>query len=506
MTYDEMGLDQFLSSLSRPSQGSGWSDRGSVRNTIFRNESITDSKVDSLNANKITAGTIDANTIAVVNLSATNITTGTMSANYITGGTMSANYLTAGSINATNVNLYNLNADNITTGTMSANYLTAGSINATNVNLYNLNADNITTGTMSANYITGGTMSANYLTAGSINSSVVNLYNLNADNITSGSLSANYLSAGTINADSINLTNLNGENIKGTTINGSSIKDTEVDARILKTDAVESDKIKANAVTAEKISVGTISAISANLGTVTSGLVDGLTVRSSSGDSKIQLTTGNRLEFYQGGSKRADIYGVSSGAITSGAWYFSGGITTNASQSPPASDGIYTSNLSVGASGIKVDDMYDRSQGFVECHDGLYISDDLTVSSWASLGGDLDMNSHDINECTGVNPPSRTYVGTDNLLDIVRSMQNTKDTLVEGQRWAELDHDGLHPAIKKTWKKYILNKKTGERAEEDREGYGLFELVLVQNRLLLELSERIESLETIVINLLKDTT
>jgi len=60
MTYEEMGLDQFLRSIDSPSRDNvGWANRGSVRNTILRNSSITDAKIDSLNANKINAGTID---------------------------------------------------------------------------------------------------------------------------------------------------------------------------------------------------------------------------------------------------------------------------------------------------------------------------------------------------------------------------------------------------------------------------------------------------------------
>lgn len=60
---------------------------------------ITDTNIQSLNADKITAGTINASVISVTNLNASNITTGT--------------------INAGSIAVTNLNADNITAGTFT---------------------------------------------------------------------------------------------------------------------------------------------------------------------------------------------------------------------------------------------------------------------------------------------------------------------------------------------------------------------------------------------------
>ena len=74
---------------------------------------MTNAKISSLSASKLTAGTIDANIITVKNINASNINTGTLSANYINGGT----------INGANVNVINLNASNITAGTLSGSNL-----------------------------------------------------------------------------------------------------------------------------------------------------------------------------------------------------------------------------------------------------------------------------------------------------------------------------------------------------------------------------------------------
>ena len=50
---------------------------------------MTDAKINSLTASKLTAGTIDASVITVTNLSATNITTGTLSFSKLGPGTVS---------------------------------------------------------------------------------------------------------------------------------------------------------------------------------------------------------------------------------------------------------------------------------------------------------------------------------------------------------------------------------------------------------------------------------
>ena len=41
---------------------------------------------------------------------------------------------------------------------------------------------------------------------------------------------------------------------------------------------------------------------------------------------------------------------------------------------------------------IQVDDIYDNGQGHIEIHDGVYISDDMTVTSWVWIGGSLTVD------------------------------------------------------------------------------------------------------------------
>lgn len=100
--------------------------RGSV--TTLAGSSISGAYIDSINAGKITAGTLDASKITVTNLSASSITTGTMSAAHITSGTMSADRLYGGTISGNNVSVTNISASNITSGSLSADRISGGTI------------------------------------------------------------------------------------------------------------------------------------------------------------------------------------------------------------------------------------------------------------------------------------------------------------------------------------------------------------------------------------------
>lgn len=84
----------------------------------------------NINANKITAGSIDASVITVSNLDAGNLTAGTIAASRIT---------------STSISAANITAAQITSGTISSSRITTDSISAASVN-----AANITTGHMSA--------------------------------------------------------------------------------------------------------------------------------------------------------------------------------------------------------------------------------------------------------------------------------------------------------------------------------------------------------------------
>lgn len=77
-----------------------------VQTQHIANLAVTDAKILTLTANKLTAGTINAAIISVINLNASNINTGTL--------------------NASVVNVTNLNASNIVTGTLTSINISAG--------------------------------------------------------------------------------------------------------------------------------------------------------------------------------------------------------------------------------------------------------------------------------------------------------------------------------------------------------------------------------------------
>jgi hypothetical protein len=70
--------------------GGIFNSRGYSSGQSIEDLTITDAKIKSLTADKITAGTIDANKINVINLNANNITTGYLSANRIEAGSIGA--------------------------------------------------------------------------------------------------------------------------------------------------------------------------------------------------------------------------------------------------------------------------------------------------------------------------------------------------------------------------------------------------------------------------------
>jgi hypothetical protein len=111
----------------------------------------------NINANKITAGTIDASVITVSNLNAGNLTAGTIAAARIT---------------STSISAADINADRLTAGTIASARITSTSISAADIN-----ADRITVGTLTGRDINllsganglylnnGGAIDARYGTA-----------------------------------------------------------------------------------------------------------------------------------------------------------------------------------------------------------------------------------------------------------------------------------------------------------------------------------------------------
>jgi hypothetical protein len=134
--------------------------------------SVTDAKINSLSANKITAGTIDASQITVTNLDAGNITSGTLSADRIGANTIEAGKLNVSTLSAISADMGSITAGSLNIGSGNFTVSSSGVMTATgatisgNLTATSLNVTNATvTGTFNAsNVVLNGEPLDNVLT------------------------------------------------------------------------------------------------------------------------------------------------------------------------------------------------------------------------------------------------------------------------------------------------------------------------------------------------------
>ena len=137
----------------------------------------------NINANKITAGTIDASVITVSNLDAGNITAGTIAASRITSTSISAADITAAQITSgeissaritsTSISAAEINADNITAGTITSRAINNGNGTFTVDASGNLSASSASiTGTISAS---SGTIGGYFINGSALYSATIAL-------------------------------------------------------------------------------------------------------------------------------------------------------------------------------------------------------------------------------------------------------------------------------------------------------------------------------------------
>jgi uncharacterized protein YjbI with pentapeptide repeats len=200
-----------------------------IKNAVIQDGTITAAKIATLNADKITAGTIGAQTISLNGSSSI-----LRSSNYVAGsagwqirGDGVAEFASAairGTLTADRISGGTLNFSTFTASNISASSINTGTLNGTNVTVTNLNATNITTGTLNG-VLVGSGVSGSNITTGTLNASLVNVTNLNASNINTGNLSATRISGGTLNAGTITVTNLRADSITVGTLTTGQISD-----------------------------------------------------------------------------------------------------------------------------------------------------------------------------------------------------------------------------------------------------------------------------------------
>lgn len=108
-------------------------------------------------------------------------------------GTIGGCSIANGLLQVGNANVTSINASKITAGTMSADRISGGAIDANDVTIKNLNASNITSGTINGNVISVRNLSASNITGGTLNCSNITVKNLRADSITVGKINASQI-------------------------------------------------------------------------------------------------------------------------------------------------------------------------------------------------------------------------------------------------------------------------------------------------------------------------
>lgn len=166
---------------------------------------------------EIQNGTLKVGNANITSLNANKITAGTMSADRISGGSIDATDVTITNLNASNIKFGTLNGNRVNITNLSATNITGGTLNCNNITVRNLRADSITVGKLTANQIGG--LPASQITSGQF--ATTHIPELNCSKITSGTfdpvripnLSANKITSGYFEAD----------RIKGGTLSGCSI-------------------------------------------------------------------------------------------------------------------------------------------------------------------------------------------------------------------------------------------------------------------------------------------
>lgn len=295
----------------------------------FDNASIQSAAIASLDATKITSGSISADRLATTKLNADNITSGSISSDRLATTKLNADNITSGSISAERIASTAINADNITSGSINADLITSGSIATERLATTKLNADNITSGSISAERLATTALNADNITSGSIAADLIATTALSATNITSGTLdvgkltvknlSADMIASGTIDASKITVKNLSASNIIGGTLDASTMTVKNIDAAAITTGTLNAANLNVVGLNASAITTGTISganlAINLNSGEVT--FTKG-SIKSIDGHLNIDVNNGT---FAQSDGTKGMLFAKGNLYLSSASWW-----------------------------------------------------------------------------------------------------------------------------------------------------------------------------------------
>jgi hypothetical protein len=154
--------------------------------------------------------------------------------------------------------------------------------------------------------IVPGSILADALSANSVTGKKILAGEIDTGHIKAGAITSTTIAADAVGAEAIAAGVIVADHIASDAITSDKIVADAITTDKIAANAVTANEIASNAVTADKISVSTLSAITANLGSITSGTITGATVRTSSGTSRIELSS-NLLRSYLNGVRRVQL-------------------------------------------------------------------------------------------------------------------------------------------------------------------------------------------------------
>jgi hypothetical protein len=279
-------------------------------------QTLSNTVIASLDAGKITSGTINAARIGAGTITGTMIAGTTITGNKIVSNTITSLQMLAGTITAAS----GIIADAaITTAKIADLAVTNAQIadgTIQNAKIGNLDAGKITTGSIAAARIAAGTITstmiaANTIIAGDIAAGTITATEIAANTITAAKIAAGTITANEIASGAITTVKLDATAINGMTITGATLQTTATASSGIKIDTTGLSAYNSSGVRTVFIDP-TTGALTATSGTF-SGDINGATV---TGSAMRASSTVDGIQYQAGFSSSGNIYSTASDGST----------------------------------------------------------------------------------------------------------------------------------------------------------------------------------------------
>ena len=238
---------------------------GTVATAQIADLAVTDAKINTLSADKLTAGTIDASVITVSNLDASNISTGTLDASVVTVSNLDAGNINTGTLSADQIQVDGVTLDSNAAGDL---IVKAGGISTSQLALLAVEASNIADDAIEAAKIADEAVENAKIAVDAIQGDVIA-----ASAITDVKLATN-----AVTEDKINALAVTTAKIADDAISNAKIADNAVENAQIAVDAIQGDVIAASAITTTKIDDAAITTAKIDAGAVTANEIAGNTI------------------------------------------------------------------------------------------------------------------------------------------------------------------------------------------------------------------------------------